>query len=317
LNDRSSLKQHITTSSSGGNKSESVPLGSQKDVTTFDDMSYQEMVVKNQQLDESINSLQRGISETNMLEPGKIFFEEDDHVQKQQNQQAPKNGRGLSRAFSGGFSIDRVQQLYRRRELMNNSPLSFSIENNNNSIDNHVGGLHDVGNYLDNSMNHHQSFSDYQYNDYMVPLDVKERGLENPPAFTLNRSSIPTNLSLLTDHIPDEVPDITTLKIRKESIMPQMDDSMICNNHVDDCTEPIQFGVGLKRPSIDNISPPTSIRRRKENDISLHTHQINDEDIRRLEMAIGDNQLGKQSIENQNFHNEQEDFWNEGCKNLK
>merc|ERR1711957_955742 len=142
----------------------------------------QEIWMKNRQLEESINQLKQEMSATNFLGGSRdnnsstSFGGSNSQVKQQQQQQQQQRMPGLNAPFTGGPSIDRMQSLHRRRQLMQNNPLrDFVVGGNGFRMGNITNSHHPNQGSNDNNY----SINDNHNNNGSQPLELEE-GFESP-----------------------------------------------------------------------------------------------------------------------------------------
>merc|ERR1711907_508725 len=92
--------------------------------SSVDSKKLQDIMAKNRRLEESINQLKQELSSTSFG-----FGSGNDQLQQQQQQQQGA-GSFFNGSFSGVPSMDRMQQLHRRRQQMQNNALSTFMSDN-------------------------------------------------------------------------------------------------------------------------------------------------------------------------------------------
>mmetsp|Transcript_13664 Transcript_13664/g.15709 ORF Transcript_13664/g.15709 Transcript_13664/m.15709 type:complete len:581 (-) Transcript_13664:303-2045(-) len=131
---------------------------------------------KNRQLEESINQLKQELSSTNFLggsgdNNSSTSFGGGNSQLKQQQQMS-----GLNAPLTGGPSIDRMQSLHRRRQLIQNNPLrDFVVGGNGFRMGNITNSHHPNQGSNDNNY----SINDNHNNNGSQPLELEE-GFESP-----------------------------------------------------------------------------------------------------------------------------------------
>jgi hypothetical protein len=142
----------------------------------------QDIWVKNRQLEESINQLKQELSTTNFLggssgngnnNSSTSFVGSNSQLKQQQQQQQQQHQRmsGLNTPFTGGPTIDRMQQLHRRRQqLIQNNPLSDFVVGGNGF---RMGSINNTNHPNQGNNNNHIN------NNGLQPLEFEE-GFESP-----------------------------------------------------------------------------------------------------------------------------------------
>jgi hypothetical protein len=296
----SSRQQYAATSYSTNNDREQ--FSNRQRVIKFDaNEDDQELFTKYRLFEESNHSLKQGLLATHILEPNP-FFGSDSQLQHQAQQDQK---RLFGRVFSDGSNIYRMQQLHRRRELTNNP--SFSVGNNMH----HLNGLDErieKSAAMENNFHasHHGEFN-YQ-NDYMPPLKL-EGGIESP---VVRRKKSPVNHDSIQSIRGGSMPltgpvdgsdsntnyyQVTSPAIEKSTLMPEKNDIFYhqINNTL---LQSIEIDMRLEK-----LLP------QKIDGMDL------DEEIQCL--TIDDDKYVSQHDLVDAYQSPGEDFWSEGCKNLK
>lgn len=136
----------------------------------------QEISEKNRQLEESIHQLKQELSTTNFLgssggNNSSTGFDGSNSQSKQQQQMS-----GLNAPFTGGPSIDRMQSLHRRRQLIQNNPLRDFVVGGNGFL---MGNITNTHHPNQGSNDNNYSINDNHNNNGSQPLELEE-GFESP-----------------------------------------------------------------------------------------------------------------------------------------
>jgi len=310
-------------------------------VDVFGDKSsfkeHQKILAENRQLERSIQVLENGLFETDVNDSN---YNSDSFLEYQKQQERKK---GLKRSHSCGPNIDQLQHLNRRRMLVDNNYLSVG-ENTN-----HISGFKKQFTYSTNFQhsfptNLHGTLGE-QNNDISSLRHVG--GLDGPVArkhaFLMNHNTNPNTSTPNLD-------DVTESMVVGNEIFLQQPHAMFSNQtHT---AQQIGFvGTGLKKitmergcdisqkayssnhgidwlQSVAHHKDPRGLKSpviaknillsSNESSLSIKNEKDLAKDTLLLEMAIGDDKHVTQDEDvDEDYESPQEDFWNEGCKNLK
>jgi hypothetical protein len=300
-NDREQLSYShpVNAATSHSTNNDKEQLSYSQPVIKFDaSKEYQELFTKSRLFEESNHSLKQGLLATHILEPNPFFGSYSQLLNQLQQDQK----RLLGRAFSDGSNIYTMQELHRRRELTHNNSFSSVGNNNMHHLNGFVDDRLEKSAAMENTLHasHHGAFN-YR-NNYMHPLKLE--GEKKSPV--VRRKTFPVNHDIIQSirggsmplTRPDEGSDsnenccqVTSPAIEKSTLMPEKNDILYhqINNTM--------------LESIETLMP------QKIDGIDL------DEEIQC--MTIDDDKYGSQHDLVDAYQSPGEDFWSEGCKNLK
>jgi len=251
-----------------------------KSQVTFDGGEYDEVLAKNRKLEESIQALQQELFAMDPVQSSVI--DNDCSVQVQSHQDQKR-----SRAIDGGSCTEGMQQLYHRKYSINDASLS--------DLDNiqHLNGL---SNDIEKSANNCTLAE--QVSDTLM---MGEEIISPQTGFVHFNDANGMQSIHSFDGLQNPMTD-------KSTFMHSINDA---SNHRVNSAQSIVFEDGSKKQfSEKNIMLPTCVYQNKANNWNL------DEDLSKIELNLIDENIDLSHDLNDSFKS-LDDFWNNGCINLK